>query len=49
LNVLPEKVFLDWMEKHGKLGGQSKFPRVMSDALYEDWKQHVQIVKPMKA
>jgi hypothetical protein len=39
LNIYPESVFLGWLERHGKLGGQSKFPRVMSDPHYEDWCQ----------
>ncbi len=37
LVLLPEAVFLDFMEKQGKLGGQSKFPRVMPDAMYKNW------------
>lgn len=37
VTLLPESVFLGWMEKHGKLGGQAKFPRVLTDALYQDW------------
>lgn len=42
LMLLPESVFLGWMEKHGKLGGQAKFPRVLTDALYKDWSEYVQ-------
>jgi hypothetical protein len=42
LTILPEQVFLDWMAKYLKVGGQSKFPRVMSDALYAEWLEHVQ-------
>jgi hypothetical protein len=41
LRVLPEEVFLDFLEKHLKLGGQSKFPRVLSDNLYALWVEHV--------
>jgi hypothetical protein len=26
------------MESKGKIGGQSKFPRVMTDTQFEDWK-----------
>lgn len=37
LQLLPEERFIAWMEKHGKIGGQSKFPRVLADNLYEDW------------
>jgi len=35
---LEEKTFFDWMESKGKIGGQSKFPRVMTDTQFEDWK-----------
>jgi len=41
LTLLPEKVFIDWMAKHNKLGGQSKFPRVLPDGQFEDWVSHV--------
>ena len=37
LVLFPETVFLDFMEKRGKLGGQSKFPRVMPDVMYKEW------------
>jgi hypothetical protein len=42
LTILPESVFIDWMAKHNKLGGQSKFPRVLADKQYEDWVAHVE-------
>jgi hypothetical protein len=35
---IDEKIFYDWLESKGKVGGQSKVPRVMSDAQFEDWK-----------
>jgi hypothetical protein len=41
LHLLPEEVFLTFLEKHLKLGGQSKFPRVLSDNLYPLWVEHV--------
>ncbi len=41
VELLPEKVFMSWMEKKGKMGSQHKFPRVLSDELYADWVQHV--------
>jgi hypothetical protein len=44
LQILPEDVFLDFLEKHLKLGGQSKFPRVLSDNLYQHWVDHVKAV-----
>jgi GH3 auxin-responsive promoter len=37
MEVLPEKVFLDFMASKGKLGSQHKFPRVLKGKMYEDW------------
>ncbi len=47
LDVLPENVFLEFMQSQGKLGGQHKFPRVLKGAMLEKWenflsKQHTQ-------
>ena len=42
VDVLPVKVFYDWMESKGKVGGQNKFPRVMKNAQLEDWKKFLQ-------
>ena len=41
LQILPEDVYLSFLEKHLKLGGQSKFPRVLSDSMYQLWVEHV--------
>jgi hypothetical protein len=30
--------FIEWMKKEGKYGGQAKFPRVLTDQQFEDWK-----------
>jgi hypothetical protein len=38
LEALPEKVFMDFMEHKGKVGGQHKFPRVLKGKMLEDWK-----------
>jgi hypothetical protein len=38
VDVLPVKIFYDWMSAKGKVGGQNKFPRVMKSAQLEDWK-----------
>ncbi|MFZ9742265.1 MAG: hypothetical protein ACO3B0_01605 [Chitinophagaceae bacterium] len=38
LDILPEKTFLEFLEKKGKIGGQHKFPRVLKGSLLEDWK-----------
>lgn len=39
VEVLPHSVFLNWMEKHGKIGSQNKFPRVIKNHVYEEWEQ----------
>jgi len=41
VDVLPEKVFYDWMKSKGKVGGQNKFPRVLKGAQLDDWKSFV--------
>ncbi|MFZ6013730.1 MAG: GH3 auxin-responsive promoter, partial [Bacteroidota bacterium] len=38
VDVLPVRMFYDWMESKGKVGGQNKFPRVMKKNQLEDWK-----------
>jgi hypothetical protein len=38
VDVLPEKTFLDFMEKQGKMGGQHKFPRVLKGTKLDEWK-----------
>ena len=35
--VLSEKVFLEFMNTKGKVGGQHKFPRVLKGKMLEDW------------
>ena len=37
VEVLPNHIFLDYLEYMGKVGGQSKFPRVMKGDKYRDW------------
>jgi hypothetical protein len=48
VDVYPSEVFLDFMRKRGKEGGQNKFPRVMKMELYEEWvkylEQHAQTI-----
>ncbi|MBL7847162.1 MAG: GH3 auxin-responsive promoter family protein [Cyclobacteriaceae bacterium] len=38
VEVLPTKTFYAWLESKGKSGGQHKFPRVMKNAQFEEWK-----------
>jgi len=42
VKVLPEHVFMDFMQQKGKIGGQHKFPRVMKGKMYEEWKQFLE-------
>ncbi len=39
VEVLPHKVFYNYMESKGKVGAQIKFPRVMKKAQFEDWEE----------
>ena len=42
VEVLPSKVFSDWMKKKGKEGGANKFPRVLKKTLHSEWKAYLQ-------
>ncbi len=42
VKVLPEHVFMDFMQHKGKIGGQHKFPRVMKGKMFEEWNQFLQ-------
>ena len=39
VEVLPEKIFMSFMESKGKIGGQHKFPRVLKGKMLQDWQQ----------
>ncbi|MBD0331142.1 MAG: GH3 auxin-responsive promoter family protein [Chitinophagaceae bacterium] len=39
LKKLPEKVFMKFMEKKGKLGSQHKFPRVLKGKMLQEWNE----------
>ncbi|OJU74181.1 MAG: GH3 auxin-responsive promoter [Bacteroidetes bacterium 47-18] len=41
LEVLPTKVFIDYLKYTGKYGAMNKFPRVLKGARYEDWKHFI--------
>ncbi|HET6992710.1 MAG TPA: GH3 auxin-responsive promoter family protein [Bacteroidia bacterium] len=45
VDVIPNHVFVDWMRANGKEGGQHKFPRVLKNERYENWKKHVENYK----
>ncbi len=41
VEVLPNKVFYDWMESKGEVGGQHKFPRVLKKAQLDEWQEFI--------
>ena len=45
IDILPTHVFYDFMQKTGKIGGATKFPRVLKGKRYEDWKQFITSLK----
>ncbi len=45
VDAYPTNVFYAWMESKGKAGGQNKFPRVMKNALLEEWVSYLAISK----
>jgi hypothetical protein len=45
VEVLPRKVFMDWMKKEGKLGGQHKFPRVLKNQTKESRLRHLDEIR----
>lgn len=49
VEVLPEKVFLDFLASKGKMGGQHKFPRVVKGHMLQDWQQFVAKYKSAQA
>ncbi len=45
VEVIPHRVFLQWMEKNGKIGAQNKFPRVMKKKQFDEWESYVKSSK----
>lgn len=41
VDLIPNNVFISWMKKNGKIGAQTKFPRVLKNEKYDDWKSFV--------
>jgi len=39
VEILPENVFIAFMESKGKMGGQHKFPRVLKGNALDEWKE----------
>lgn len=42
IQILPEEVFMKFMEAEGKLGSQHKFPRVMKGKMLQEWNAFLQ-------
>ncbi len=41
VEVLPSKVFYNWMRDHGKEGAQNKFPRVVKAKQLDEWEVYI--------
>jgi hypothetical protein len=41
VRVLPNQVFIDYLARIGKAGGQSKFPRVLKGQQHEGWVEYL--------
>ena len=41
VDILPTHVFYDFMERNGKIGGATKFPRVIKGERCNDWLQYI--------
>jgi hypothetical protein len=39
--MLPNQVFLDWLNNRGKMNGQAKIPRVLKGKQLEDFKSFI--------
>jgi hypothetical protein len=45
VEILPTKVFSEWMKRKGKEGGANKFPRVMKTDLLNEWVEFLEEYK----
>jgi hypothetical protein len=45
VEILPSKVFYDWMKMKGKEGAQNKFPRVLKSQQHEEWQEYLKNYK----
>ena len=48
VEVMPEKIFMDFMRSKGKIGGQHKFPRVLKGKILEEWSKFMEGMKVSK-
>ncbi|MDH5598066.1 MAG: GH3 auxin-responsive promoter family protein, partial [Cyclobacteriaceae bacterium] len=45
VEILPLRVFYEYMDSKGKIGGQNKFPRVIKSKQLEEWKEFISSAK----
>jgi hypothetical protein len=45
VEILPTKVFYEWMRAHGKEGAQNKFPRVIKTKQLDEWEKYIEAFK----
>lgn len=41
VEIIPARIFYQWMEMKGKMGAQNKFPRVLQKAQFSEWEEFV--------
>ncbi|MEO9532509.1 MAG: GH3 auxin-responsive promoter family protein [Crocinitomicaceae bacterium] len=49
IEILPPKVFYDFLKVIDKYGSQHKFPRILKGKLAEDWKNYIAIIEEQNA
>jgi len=42
LHLIPNRIFLEFLSHKGKTGAQTKFPRVLTDSLFAEWKEFIE-------
>ena len=42
VTLLPGDTFIGWMQEQGKFGSQNKFPRVLTNAKYNEWLEYLE-------
>jgi hypothetical protein len=45
VEILPPKLFYQWMRDHGKEGAQNKFPRVIKSKQIAEWENYIHAYK----
>ena len=46
--ILPSRVFNNWMKRKGKEGGANKFPRVLKKEVLKDWQNYLAEIKSLQ-